>query len=566
MPNPLVRAGAWLGLTFVLLVPACGSERGAPSAGDGSPGGTFRWNEFSEPRSLDPARMGDIVSLHIGQQVFEGLVTYDFAGSRPRLVPALAESWTVSDDGLTWQFRLRQGVRFHDDLAFPGGAGREVTAGDVKASWERIADPATASTGWWAFQGRIEGVNAFHEGRAREVSGLRVLDLHTLEVRLTEPFAPFLHLLTLPYAFVVPPEAVAFYSDDIGRHPVGTGPFRLVRWESGRFLKLVRAEGYWRSDEEGRRLPYLSRAICSLISETEVEFLSFRRGELEAVQPISPHFWDRVFGADGRLRPEFQSYQAYRGPALYGQYFVYYLEAEPWRGNRALRQALNYAVNREALVSHIFPWYRPLGRLLPPPLQSGAGQISSYRYDPDLARALLAEAGYPHGQGLPPITLQVSAGGANQGIAEAVQAMLAEVGITVEIRILPFAQHLESIEHGRSPFFRSAWLADYLDPQSFFTLFYGKAWSPAGPNTSHYRNSAYDRLYDVALSTYEPAVRDSFYQEAEAILVRDAPALFLLGQDYVRLVQPYVHNYEPNMLDWRVLTHVWMDEQRPRAE
>ncbi len=472
-------------------------------AGEVKRGGTLRAALTSKIRSLDPARVGDTASSLIASQIYEGLLELD---DKLQLRPGLAESWE-SPDGITWTFHLRKGVRFQDDPCFPGGAGRELTVHDVKYSFLRIADPAVLSTGWWIFRGRVKGMDAYRrellaakeEGRkpgVMDVAGLKVLDDRTLRIELTKPFAPFLDLLAMSYAWVVPREVVECRGVDFFRHPVGTGPFVLEEWRPGVHVLLKRNPNYWGKDERGEKLPRLDGIRIRLLRDNLVAFLEFDRGNLDYTG-IPEEIWTRVMTPERKLKKKYRKYKLSTAPRLDVNYYGFMMDKEPFAGNRLLRQALNYAVNREAIIKHVLNGRGvPARGVLPPGIPGYRGDLEGYRYNPDKAAELLARAGYPGGEGLPELTLQLNSGGTlNEDIAAAVQAMLAEVGVKVKLMVVSWPQHLDSIDRGKPRFFRLGWIADYPDPENFLALLYGKNHSPAGPNSTRYANPRFDELY-----------------------------------------------------------------------
>ena len=234
----------------------CGSD-GASSGGSN----TFRLNINSEPNSFDPIKISQQASWWIGSQIYEGLVSLD---ANLKIGGGLAESWTIADDGTAITFVLREDARFADDPCFPEGKGRAVTAEDVRYSFERVATPGKSS-GYWVFRDKVDGINALYDARqanpdapsVEQVSGFEVVDERTFRIRLTEPYAPFLYLLTTPFCYIAPREAIEHYGEEFTRNPVGTGPFRLAEWSAGTNIALVRNENYGRSDEAGTSLPSL---------------------------------------------------------------------------------------------------------------------------------------------------------------------------------------------------------------------------------------------------------------------------------------------------------------------
>ncbi|MFH1743857.1 MAG: ABC transporter substrate-binding protein [bacterium] len=521
-------------------------------------GGVFRFNLTESPRSLDPARVGDSASGHIAENICEGLVEFD---PNLKIVPCLAESWDVSEDGTVYTFHLRHEVRFHDSPVFPGGKGREVTAEDVRYSLTRIAAPSTRSTGYWVWNGKVKGIKEFHDGLVDRVEGFQVVDENTFRFVLDKPFAPFLNLISMSYAYVVPREAVEFYGEDFFQNPVGTGPFRFVEWAPDRRVVLERNPEYWGKDEEGNPLPYLDRIIVRFIGENIPEFQEFVLGNLEYVQPIPPDMWDGIFDKDNKPRPNFEKFQIHQQQLLATNYFGFLMGKPPMGTDKRLRHAANYAIDREAIIKHILRGEgTPASGPIPSSMPGYRENVAGFTYDPDRARQLLAEAGHPNGEGLPEIILQLnSAGRRNELIAEVIQQQLQAVGFKIQLKVVDWSQHLDSVERGQVGFFRMGWIADYVDPENFLALFHSKNFSPAGPNSTRFSDPQFDQLFEKALQTLDEEKRFELYHEAEKIVMDICPWLFINYQHQTRLSQPYVRGLTMNAMDRRKLKRAWFD-------
>lgn len=509
-------------------------------------------------RSLDPVRLaGDIVSWHIGMNVYDGLVEYD---QDLNLRPALAERWDVSEDGREYTFHLRPGVRFHDSPVFPGGKGREVTAQDVEYSLLRIADRRNNSTGWYTLQGLIEGLDVVRDGKAESASGIQVVDDRTIRIRLTRRFRPFLKRLAMGYAFVTPREAVEHFGEDFFQHPVGTGPFRFVSWTPNQQVVLERNPHYWEKDAAGQPLPYLDRLEVKLITDAKSAFLNFDTGQLEQLEPIPAEFWTNVFDEQRNLRGPYRKYQVAETVELSTDFYGFYLDAEPWRGNAKLRQAISHAVDRDRIIRFVLK-----GRNVPahewvPPSMPGFAAGEWYRYDLARARALLAEAGYPEGRGLPPLTLQLNSGGTiNDLVAEAIQSALAEIGIQVKLQRVAWPQHLESIENGKATFFRFSWIGDYPDAENFLSMLSSRNFSPTGNNYMHYANPDFERLYEEGIGELDDTRAAELYRRAQEVAMADAPMLFLYHAERVHLLQPYVRGFKANPIGLFLAKYWWLE-------
>ncbi len=566
------RRGAWHGPVVALLAAltifgalACGEGEGAREEGPERRtasgirlGGTFRWVEVEDMRSLDPTRAsGDIVSYHIAQNIYDGLVEYD---QDLNLRPALAERWEMSEDGLTYTFHLRPGVRFQDDPAFPGGQGRGLRAEDVKYSLKRIAEKKNNSTGWWMFEGLVEGMNDYRDGKAPDVSGIQATDSLTLTVRLTQPFGPFLKRLATAYAAVVPREAVEKYGQDFFQHPVGTGPFRFVSWSPNQQVVLERNPHYWDRDVDGNQLPYLDRIEVKLISDAKSAFLNFDTGKLDQLEPIPTEFWTNVFDDRRQLKPQYAKYQVAQVTELSTDFYGYFLPGQPWKDRPDLRRALNYAIDREKIIKFVLKGRNTPAQEIIPPTMPGFGTLPDYRYDPEKAKQLLAQAGFPGGEGLPPITLQLNSGGTiNDLVAEAIQSSLAQIGLKVSLLRLAWPQHLETIENGKAAFFRFGWVGDYPDAENFLTLFDEHAFSPSGNNFFHYANPEFQRLYEAGVRETDPDSAIALYKQAHEIVMQDPPMMLLYHNERVHLLQGNVRGFKANALRFFLAKYWWLE-------
>jgi len=563
VPNAL-RRSLTVGLTISsCLVISCGGR--VPSPAERSD--TFCYNEPDGIASLDPAQASYKSALWAGSQVFNGLVELD---SNLRIVPCIARSWSVDPSGLEWTFTLRTDVWFHQDPCFGSQGSRRVSAADVKYSIERILDASTKSTGVWAFRTRIDGADVFHQqtrrGERGSIRGIRVVNDSVVAIRLTAPFAPFLAVLTMPYAWIVPHEAVRAYGANFGRHPVGTGPFKFHAWTQDVELLLQRHVSYFKVDSLGRRLPYLKTIRVSFLRDPKNEFLEFTRGRLDMVSGVDGSFAATIFDDTGSLRPPFDTLAVRRAPAQSVEYYGILMDttfpmarSTPFASHRLLRQALNLAIDRHRIVTYVLH-----GRgipathgVLPPSMPGFSASVQGYSYDPDRARRLLAEAGYPNGKGLPTFVLQLGNSERTAAVAEAVQEMWRAIGIRAELRMVDFPQHLSMVRAGDLAMWRTSWLGDYPDPENFLALFITSNIAPKGPNTTRISRADLDALYAQALSpALAPEQRSELYNRMEQIIVDEAPWVFLYHDMVVRLTQRSVRGLSVDGADRLVLERV----------
>jgi len=567
-------------IMWMLLVLASCRQPGRPegslrsAAGGKSYGGIFRVNESGELSSLDPVRINDVTSAHIAENVYDNLLSFD---EHLQLTPELAHRWEVSDDGLTYTYHLRTDVYFHNDPCFQAGKGRRFTSADAVYSLSRICDARTGSKSYDYFRGKVVGADEyFEQTRAAErdgkplgmthVRGLSALNDSTFQIRLTKPFAPFRSYVALTSMGIHPREAVEYYGATFTHHPVGTGAFRFVRWAPDRECVLERNNGYWKFDEHGNRLPLLDGVRFTFMKDDKMQLLEFQAGNLEESHRIPNEYFDVIVSTDNKPKGAFAGFTLLHVPAAATQYYGM-LTSDAVMGDRRVRQAFNLAVDRDRIVRYILRGQAAgtgVHGLVPPALPGyDAGAIQGYGFDPGRARQLMAEAGYPHGKGFPPCTLQVNAGGGrNIAIAEAVQTMLKDVlNVDVALQQVEFATHLERIDAGKAPFYRLGWVADYPDPESFLNLLYGKNVPADGGisplNSVRYRNQEFDKLFEQAIATVNDSARMSLYRQAEQVAINDAPLLVIFYDRDYRFVQPYVRDYRNNAMDRRMYKYIW---------
>ncbi len=486
----------------------------------------FRYNQAEGITSLDPAFARNLENMWACDQLFDGLVEMG-----PDLIvrPGIASHWEIADSGRIYTFHLRNDVLFHASEAFAEKDGRRVVAEDFRYSFERIRDPRSASPGRWVFDHVVGGEEGF-----------TAVDDSTFRIRLLRPFPPFLGILSMVYTSVVPREAVEHHGGEWRRKPVGTGPFRFFHWKEGVKLALQRNERYHQRDENGVPLPYLDAVTVSFVKDRNAEFLALVKGELDMMSGTEGGVVGELLDPLGRMRPRHaERIRIERAPALATDYLGFLMDSvvvtrdSPWQDAR-LRSALSMAIDRERIVTHLQHGIGlPAKSILPPGMPGAFG--SGQRYDPHEARRLMAEAGFPGGKGLPP--LQLTATASYLELCEFIQHELAAFGVRVVVDVVPLSTHKEGTANGDFAFFRKNWIADYPDAENFLMLFTSANHAPAGPNYTRYTNNAFDRLYDAAVRAVDDSVRLSLYRRMDSLVVREAPAVFLLHPEVVRFIR-----------------------------
>lgn len=512
----------------------------------------FRYNESSGIATLDPAFAKNQSIIWAVHQLFNTLVETD---QSLHIVPSLARHWDVSADRKVYTFHLRNDVFFHDNAVFPGGKGRRMTAHDVAWSFRRITNPATASSGAWIFNDRVDPANGF-----------MALNDTLFQLTLLQPFTPVLGLLSMPYCSVVPKEVVERYGHDFRSHPCGTGPFVFRSWEEGQALILQKNERYWETDSAGNRLPRLDAVKISFFDSKATEFLLFRQGKLDFINDIDPSFKDEVLTKKGVLRKDWEGKIILsKHPYLNTEYLGILTDStndlvkhSPLR-LRAIRQAMNYGFDRRKMMMY-------LRNSIGIPAESGfipagfpsfdSALVPGYRYDPAKARDLLVAAGYPGGSGLPVIKLLTVPIYADLGSFIARQ--LEETGIKVQVEVVQKALLLEQTAKSQALFFRGSWMADYPEAENYLSVFYSK--NPAPPNYTRYKNPVFDQLYEKALITENDSLRYVLYREMDALIVKDAPVIPLWYDEVIHLVNLPVKGFQPNGLNLLELRRAYKSE------
>ena len=503
----------------------------APSSSSDVSGGEpyLRLADQDDLPTLDPARGYDTASWQFEEMLFNTLVDYDADG---HLVPELARAWEVSDDQRSYTFQLRSDVRFTN--------GRPVEAEDVRFSIERVLDPATRSQGAEFFRG-IVGAEACSEHGCR-VSGLETPEAHLLRVHLREFDPLFLHKLAMPFAAAVPAEEVSRWGEDFARHPVGSGPFKLQEWTAGQRLLFVRNPDYFVSG-----VPRLAGVLRLVGVNDDLAWLKYRSGQLD-VANIPPAEFPRVV-RDPHDEPLLRHVTTMRTTYLGMKCTL------PPFTDRRVRQAMNYAVNKEKLLRLINNRGVVAKGFVPPNMPGYNPDIPGYPFDPPRARQLLTAAGY--GQGFD-TTLWIRSDETTRRLAQSVQQDLADVHVAVRIKPIAWGPFLEAVRApDLAPFFYLGWEADFPDPSNFLEVLLDSKNIGTNNNTD-YSNPEVDALLAAAARTVEPAARVEILQRAELIAVNDAPWVFLYHPVSYEIVSARVRDFQLHPLRPARFERVWL--------
>ena len=469
----------------------------------------------SNPTTLDPALIVDVTGGVIGAKIFNGLVRLD---EKLSVVPDIAKNWKMSADGKSYTFYLKEKILFSNR--------KEVAAQDFKYSFERLLASATRSPNTWVLE-KIKGAKDFIKGRTKDVSGIKIEDKYTITIILEEPFTPFLNLLCMTAAYVIPKEDVEMWGADFSTHPSGTGPFVLKEWRHNQYLKLEARNDYF----EGKAK--IKGIIYKIIPEDLTAVAEFESGNIDVISIPASEF--KRYRESSQWKDFISS-----SPGINTYYLGLNCERPPFN-NPLLRKAVSYAIDRRKILNTIYE-----GRGIPasgpvPPVLRNWPAPEIYEYNPEKAKSLLKEAGYPNGLN---IKIYLTSDQEILDILEVIQGYLMNVGIKAELRQLEWSAYKNAVNSGEPDAFWLSWWADYSDPENFlFPLFHSSNFG-AGGNRTRFKNSDIDALIEKGQRALDKKLRNEYYQKAEEYIVNDAPWVFFWHRTEYTLRQKWVKNYK----------------------
>jgi oligopeptide transport system substrate-binding protein len=526
----MVRGAACLFSTVAALAGCSVQQKPGSSSGAsgtaGSPNAagvdkTLRVVMTIEPSTLDPAKLPDLYTSELLLHSFEGLTRYN---DKNAIEPCLAEKWDTSPDGKTYTFHLRSGVKFHN--------GREFVADDVKYTWERALAPKTASPVASNYLEGVVGLKEVTSGKRPDLTGVKVVDPHTVAVTLDSPRAYFPGMLTYPTNAIVCKEAAEKTGGQINADSfVGTGPFALEKYDPGKQIVLKAFAGYWGG------APKTARIEFPIILNPQTAYDNFQTGKLDIIVDVDNARYSQDHES-GKLTGEYQmlDYASFN-------YVAMQEVKQPIFAKQAVRQAIGMAIDREQILKVA---YKGVGAVatgvLPPSLPNGGTIPNGPAFNPKLARQLLAQAGYPDGKGIPDLNLSIiQQQPSTLAAAEIVRSNLKEnLGINVSIQQLEAGQFFKEEQKHALEFYLIGWIADYLDPQDFLSTLFK---STSSLNRSDYNNPKFDALCSRADALSNPKQRAALYGEAHQILMNDMPIVPLVFRKRIALVHTNVQGW-----------------------
>lgn len=480
----------------------------------------FRYNEHENITTLDPAFAKDLRTIWVTNQLFNGLVKLDDV---LEVQPDIASSWTISEDGKSYIFSLRNDVKFHKHSLFGKDSTRTVVAKDFEYSFNRLLDPNVTSPGKWVFE-FVEKFDAKNDS--------------TFVVQLKQQFPPFLSILSMKYCSVVPKEAIAYFGSDFRANPIGTGPFKFKLWVENTKLVFRKNKLYYQKDETGERLPYLEAVAVTFLPDKQSEFLQFIQGNIDFINSIDASYKDDLLTTNGNLKTQYKNkITMLSEPYLNTEYFGVYIDAEEKEAaSLKIRKAINYGFNREKMILYLRNGIGTpaINGFIPKGLPS-FNNMKGYTYQPIKAKELVKSYIEETGNLNPSITINTDS--QNLDLCEYIQREIQKTGLNVSIEVMPPSTLRQTKVQGKLSIYRGSWVADYPDAENYLFIFHSKNFSPNGPNYTHYNSPEFDALYERSITITDNLKRRALYQKMDSMVMASAVIIPLYYDKVVHFTQ-----------------------------
>ena len=489
----------------------------------------FKYNEYSNISSLDPAFSSTLRNIWPINQIFNGLVQLD---KNLEIKGDIASSWTISEDKRTYTFKIRQDVYFHNSELFGKNLTRKVKAKDFEYSFKRLIDNKIASPGYWVFN---------------NVKDFKAINDSIFQIELKKEFDPFLGILSMKYCSVVPHEIVSVLGDKFSKKPIGTGPFKFKKWDENVKLVLTKNKNYFEHDSLGQKLPYLDGIAISFIPDKKSEFMELLSGRLDMVSSPENSIIDQIFDYKGDLKPRFSSnYNLLKSPYLNTEYIGFNIQNNI-KKDTLLRYAINSGIDRKKMMQYLRKniGYPAESGIVPNGLNNSF-YLPRYNYDPDLSKKLISI--YKSNNDIDEINITIVSDSQYLDILEFIQSELQKIGVQVQIEITPPSILRQGKATGKFDAFRASWIADYPHVENYFSLFYSKNHTPKGPNYTFFSDRNFDKLYEL-IGNKKSISYEKISNNLENIIRRYSPIIPLYYDMSVRIVPKNISGLEANAIN-----------------
>lgn len=502
----------------------------------------FRYNEHANINTLDPAFSRTLQDTWVCNQLFNGLVQLD---SDLNILPSIAKDWIISEDGLIYTFNLRNDIYFHKHKLFGKDSTRTVVAKDFTYSLNRLKDEKIAAPGSWVLN---------------KVDSFKAVNDTVFEISLKQPFPAFIGLLSMKYCSVIPREVAEFYGTDFRSHPIGTGPFKLKRWEENIKLVFRKNNHYFEKDETGKPLPYLEAVAITFLPDKQSEFLQFTQGNIDFLNSLDASYKDELLTADGKLRGKYaETVDMIRGPYLNTEYLGFYLGSQtPEIQSELIRKAINFGFDRKKMMIYLRNGIgNPANGGFIPKGLPGHNPSIGFTYKPEKAKQLVEQFKNESGITNSEITLVTSSN--YLSFCEFIQRELEKTGLTINVDVMPEATLRSARSNGKVDMFRSSWIADYLDAENYLSIFYSKNFAPDGSNYFHYKSTQFDSLYNKAFTVTDIEKRKHLYTTMDSLVMQKTIMVPLYYDEVIRFTRKNVKGLGTNPINLLDLRYVQKD-------
>jgi peptide/nickel transport system substrate-binding protein len=552
-------------LLFICLVASCSSNSSSdksPALGGKFYGGTFRFMSLEKVNYLFPMHSMDIYSQRVNTQIYESL--FREANTNQSVVPHLVESYSKSSDGLVYTFNLRKGIFFHEDLCFDGKS-RELTAKDIEFVLKFACTKSQLNHLSHLLVSKIVGSDQFYNQTTKELTGVKILNNYKFSIALTKPYSNFEKILSHSGLGIFPEEAYKKYGTTILTHPVGTGPFILSKIDNNGIV-LNRNKKYWRKDKYGNALPFLNQIEMKYGLDKNSELKAFQQNQIDIILNVPAENVTNLFGTlEEAQNGKNIKHKVFSRKSSRLNYLAFSTQSEPFN-DVLVRKAFINAVDITQVTNEIL-----MGEGIPTsngiiPEINGYVSDSSYlvEYNPEKARSLLAQAGYPSGKGFPHLTLWVntlSGTSTNFWTKNITEQLKKNLGIDIDIKLCTFRERQEAIKDGNAIFWKSGWIADYPDPESFVSVFYQKhsQINPFWGNISCLTKD-FDRAYEAYLLEKNDKKRNEYLNQCNQYIMEEAIILPVYFEDLFVVYNLKIRDFTVNSIENMDLSMLYIKE------
>lgn len=533
-------------------------------------GGEFKFMSQEKITSLFPTHNADLYSSRIISQIYEPLMSYDVTAKQ--VVPAVAESFTKSGDSKEYTFKIRKGIKFHEDDCF-GGSAPELKAEDVKFTLDLACSGLERNQISYLVKNRIEGGEEFFKKSKTDlpsggVSGIKVIDDYTIKITLKSPTPGFERILSNTSLGIISKKSYEYYKDELDTHPVGSGPFMLESMTDDR-IELKRNPNYWRKDEFGNQLPFLGKVIMTYSKDKRSELMAFREREIDLVLEIPVEEIQNILGSLKEAQEGKNVKHKVEGESsLSMSYVAMACESEEFKDMR-VRKAFNLAINREEIIDNWLEGegWAAMNGFVPEMPQYDNEAVKGHRQNVEKAKALMSQAGYANGANFPKLDFYVNAqkGSGVHKMCKAVASQLKQhLNVDLEIKLCSIDEREKAIASGKAKIWRAGWIADYPDPENFLSIFYGGNAGKSGSmvNSFQFKNESFDRVFEKASSEGDPVKRGELLVQCDQIVIDEAAIMPILTDDHIVMVNARVRNYAASPMEQLSLTSVFIKEPK----